>query len=60
MNRLAPLIDRRPRAIALPAAPGFERVEFRPFGDPPPSPGEWRLFLTSFLSGLVFFGTFLA
>jgi hypothetical protein len=60
MNRLAPLIVRRPSAFALPAVPRLERVEFRPFGDPPPSAGEWRLFLTSFLAGLVFFGTYLA
>ena len=60
MNRLAPLIVRTPRAIALPAAPRYERVEFRPFGDSPPSASEWRLFLTSFLAGLVFFGTYLA
>ena len=61
MNRLAPLIVRRPRALALPiAAPRLERTEFRPFGDPSPSAGEWRLFFTSFLSGLVFFGTYLA
>jgi hypothetical protein len=60
MNRLSPLIVRRSAAFALPAAPRYRRVEFRPFGDPPPSAGEWRLFATSFLAGLVFFGTFLA
>ena len=60
MNRLSPLIVRRPReaASALPRRPA--RVEFRPFGEPPPSVGEWRLFATSFLGGLVFFGTFIA
>lgn len=58
MNRLAPLIERRPRyaAIARPAP----RPAFRPFGDPPPSAEEFRLFATTFLAGFVFFGTYLA
>ena len=60
MNRLSPLIVRRPaeHAFALPRRTA--RVEFRPFGEPPPSAGEWRLFATSFLAGLVFFGTYIA
>ena len=60
MNRLSPLIVRRPRAALLAAAPAAPRVEFRPFGEPPPAASEWRLFATSFLAGLVFFGTYLA
>lgn len=60
MNRLAPLIVRRPRIAAVAAVPRLARTDFRPFGEPPPSAGEWRLFLTSFLAGLVFFGTYIA
>ena len=71
MNRLSPMIDRRPAAFG-PAGPrhvpGSGTVAsrravgapFRPFGDPPPSAGQWRLFATSYLAGLVFFGTYLA
>ena len=59
MNRLSPLIERRPRAYAAPVRASLT-ARFEPFGDPPPTPGEWRLFATSFLGGLVFFGTYLA
>jgi len=60
MNRLSPLIVRRPRVLAFAALRPSPRVEFRPFGDPPPSADQIRLFATSFLAGLVFFGTYLA
>ena len=60
MNRLSPLIERRPRAFAAPLARPVLTARFEPFGDPPPTPSEWRLFATSFLGGLVFFGTYLA
>jgi len=60
MNRLSPLIVRRVGPLAAAAARPAGRVEFRPFGDPPPSADEVRLFATSFLAGLVFFGTYLA
>ena len=60
MNRLSPLIVRQRRAYAGPALRAAPRIEFRPFGDPPPSRDEWRLFLTSFMGGVVFFGTYLA
>ncbi|HEX8366648.1 MAG TPA: hypothetical protein VF603_15315 [Allosphingosinicella sp.] len=61
MNRLSPLIDRQPRAYAVAAArqPAPRRA-FEPFGDPPPTGEDWRLFVTSFLGGLVFFGTYLS
>ncbi|MEA3041259.1 MAG: hypothetical protein QOC65_748 [Sphingomonadales bacterium] len=62
MNRLSPLVARHRRAYAG-AAPRREaapRRPFEPFGDPPPTNEEWRLFLTSFLGGLVFFGTYLS
>ena len=60
MNRLAPLVVRRPRAIAGPFVAAAPRPAFRPFGDPPPTAHEWRLFATTFLAGLVFFGTYIA
>jgi hypothetical protein len=60
MNRLAPLIVRDRRAFAGTVAPAAPRAPFRPFGDPPPTADEWRLFATTFLAGLVFFGTYLA
>lgn len=61
MNRLSPLIARRPYVFpAAAAAATAARGRFEPFGDPPPTPSEWRLFGTSFLAGLVFFGTYIA
>ena len=58
MNRLSPLIARRPRAFALAAglpAPRADSPALAASG-----PDDLRLFLTSFLAGLVFFGTYLA
>ncbi|HEX8216214.1 MAG TPA: hypothetical protein VF577_02000 [Allosphingosinicella sp.] len=60
MNRLSPLIERRPAPVFGVAASQRAAAPFRPFGDPPPSAGQWRLFATSYLAGLVFFGTYLA
>ncbi|HEX8653845.1 MAG TPA: hypothetical protein VF693_01295 [Allosphingosinicella sp.] len=62
MNRLSPLVARHRRAYAGPAVrrQTAARHPFEPFGDPPPTSEEWRLFLTSFLGGLVFFGTYLS
>ena len=63
MNRLSPLVARDRRSYAgpaFPSAPRAARRAFEPFGDPPPTNEEWRLFVTSFLGGLVFFGTYLA
>jgi hypothetical protein len=62
MNRLSPLVARRRHAYAGPAVrrASAPRRAFEPFGDPPPTNEEWRLFLTSFLGGLVFFGTYLS
>jgi hypothetical protein len=60
MNRLSPLIVRRSREAAFALPRPAARAEFRPFGEPPPTAGEWRLFATSFLGGLVFFGTYIA
>ena len=72
MNRLAPLVARRPAPVFGMAARGHGpsvgavdrraavRAQFKPFGDPPPSASQWRLFATSYLAGLVFFGTYLA
>ena len=60
MNRLAPLIARRPGSYAAAAAMAPQRPRFEPFGDPPPTASEWRLFATSYLAGFVFFGTLIA
>jgi hypothetical protein len=60
MNRLAPLIVRRPAGYAAAAAMPAPRPRFEPFGDPPPTASEWRLFASSFLAGFVFFGTLIA
>ena len=60
MNRLAPLVVRRPRAIALSAAMPAARLGFERPVESSRSSEELRLFATSFLSGLVFFGTYLA
>ncbi|HEY0014257.1 MAG TPA: hypothetical protein VGB79_15545 [Allosphingosinicella sp.] len=59
MNRLAPLIVRRPRtaicAAAAAPAPAAAPAEAAPaFSD------DVRLFATNFLGGLAFFGTYLA
>jgi len=59
MNRLSPLIVRRPRtaAYAAPApvaAPALSETGAPAFSD------DVRLFATNFLGGLAFFGTYLA
>ena len=67
MNRLSPLIERRTAPVfgkagtaSAAAARPAVRAPFKPFGDPPPTAGQWRLFASSYLAGLVFFGTYLA
>ena len=60
MNRLEPLIARRPRAFAHAAAMPSPRHAFERRAETARSSEELRLFATSFLSGLVFFGTYLA
>lgn len=60
MNRLAPLIVRRPRTVAV-AAPyraqsGAPAVSLAA----PVLSDDLRLFATSFLAGLAFFGAYLA
>lgn len=59
MNRLSPLIVRRPTAMAGAAAP---QLWFA--ADPAPAASadleDVKLFAISFLAGLVFFGTYLA
>ena len=59
MNRLAPLIVRRPRAASYagPAAPA--QTAGRAQAAPVLS-DDVRLFATNFLAGLAFFGTYLA
>ncbi len=58
MSRLAPLITRRtgPRAVALPAE------EAEPFAgaDAAAWLADFKLFVTGWLGGLVFFGTMLS
>ena len=60
MNRLAPLIVRRPRAIALAAAMPAPHFGFAEPVAAPAVSEDLRLFATSFFAGLVFFGTYLA
>jgi hypothetical protein len=60
MNRLAPLIVRRPRTLAFAAAAPAPRRAFAAAPELPPPSDELRLFATSFVGGLVFFSTFLA
>jgi len=59
MNRLSPLIVRRPRtaASAVAAAPAFAAVAAEAA---PAFSEDVRLFATNFLGGLAFFGTYLA
>jgi hypothetical protein len=56
MNRLAPLIVRRPRPAAT---NGASYAPAAVAAEPAPS-DDVRLFLTNFLGGLAFFGTYLA
>ena len=58
MNRLSPLIARRPRAAAI--ALSAPRAHFAPSAEAPALSPDLKLFATSFLAGLVFFGTYLA
>ena len=57
MNRLSPLIVRRPRAVAIAAAMPAPR----PFAAQTDPATKWlddaRLFLTGWVGGLIFFGT---
>ncbi|HEX8191690.1 MAG TPA: hypothetical protein VF552_02215 [Allosphingosinicella sp.] len=59
MNRLSPLIVRRPRiaAHAAAAAPAFAAASVEAA---PALSDDVRLFATNFLGGLAFFGTYLA
>jgi hypothetical protein len=59
MNRMSPLIVRRPRAAAYAAAatPAFAAVAVEAA---PAFSEDVRLFATNFLGGLAFFGTYLA
>jgi hypothetical protein len=59
MNRLAPLIVRRPRTavFAVAAAPVQTAA---PAEAAPVLSDDVRLFATNFLAGLAFFGTYLA
>jgi len=60
MNRLSPLILRGPPSSAAALAlPGPSLPEAAGAADRPGA-DDLRLFATSFLSGLVFFGTYLA
>jgi len=60
MNRLAPLIVRRPRAIALAATyPAYRTASSDALAMPAVS-DDVRLFVTSFLAGLAFFGAYFA
>jgi hypothetical protein len=60
MNRLAPLIVRRSRALAYAAASPAPRAAFAAPEAQPAVSDELRLFATSLVGGLVFFSTFLA
>ncbi|HYJ29041.1 MAG TPA: hypothetical protein VEW25_01710 [Allosphingosinicella sp.] len=57
MNRLAPLVVRRPRTLAMAAAMPVARM---PAAAAPAVSDDLRLFASSYLAGLVFFGTYLA
>ncbi|HZF95212.1 MAG TPA: hypothetical protein VEZ20_10130 [Allosphingosinicella sp.] len=59
MNRMSPLIVRRPRsaAYAAAAAPAFAAIAVEAA---PALSEDVRLFATNFLGGLAFFGTYLA
>jgi hypothetical protein len=59
MNRMSPLIARRPRAAAY-AAPAPVAAPAEIEADPPAFSDDVRLFATNFLGGLAFFGTYLA
>jgi hypothetical protein len=60
MNRLSPLIVRRPRTAvyAAPAAPAADSA--LPIENASGTSDDLRLFATNFLAGLAFFGTYLA
>jgi hypothetical protein len=57
MNRLSPLVSRRPRTAA--AAYAGSRAAPAPQAAPAVSE-DLRMFATTFLGGLAFFGTYLA
>ena len=57
MNRLAPLIVRRPPAATLARPIAWDRDTLEQASD---ILDDLRLFATGWLGGLVFFGTFLA
>jgi hypothetical protein len=59
MNRLSPLIVRRPPAAAY-AAPAPVAAPAPIETDGPAVSDDVRLFATNFLGGLAFFGTYLA
>jgi hypothetical protein len=60
MNRLAPLIVRRSGRFAYAASAIELRPAFERSCEAPATSEEVRLFATTFLAGLVFFGTYLA
>ena len=60
MNRLSPLIVRRPRSAAFAGGAVSAGWSARPIEDAPTGSGDLRLFATNFLAGLAFFGAYLA
>ena len=59
MNRMSPLIVRRPRTAVF-AAPAAVAAPAPMQTDAPGLSDDVRLFATNFLGGLAFFGTYLA
>jgi hypothetical protein len=60
MNRLAPLIVRRSALLAGAASPRIAAARQPDTVSAPTGSDDLRMFATSFLGGLVFFGTYLA
>jgi hypothetical protein len=59
MNRLTPLIVRRPRTAFAAAAPAASAAA-EPVEAPSGGSDDLRLFATNFIAGLAFFGAYLA
>ena len=60
MNRMSPLIARRPRTAAFAAAAAPASAARASAEAAPAASDDVRLFATNFLAGLAFFGTYLA
>lgn len=61
MNRLTPLIDRRPRAAyPAPRYAAPRAAAATAAAAPAPSSDDLRMFATTFLGGLDYFGTLIA